>query len=65
MSARRCYSVVVGDPAEQARIERGARLLGKSLSGFFKTAALAYLDLVEKGLEKAKRQATGRPPLRS
>jgi hypothetical protein len=55
MSRRRRYTVTVGDPADQARLERGARLLGKSMSGFFKTAALAYLDLVEEGLERAKR----------
>jgi hypothetical protein len=55
VSGRRRYTVVVGDPAEQARIERGARLTGKSLSGFFKAAALLYLDLLDKGLESVKR----------
>jgi hypothetical protein len=48
--------VTVGDPVDQARLEKAARLLGKSMSGFFKTAALAYLDLVEKDLERAKRE---------
>jgi hypothetical protein len=62
MSRRRRYTVTVGDPADQARLERGARLLGKSMSGFFKTAALAYLDLVEKGPEKAKRAEARRVP---
>jgi hypothetical protein len=59
MSGRRRYTVTVGDPADQARLERGARLLGKSMSGFFKTAALAYLDLVEKRPGSPLRFSTG------
>ena len=56
MSGRRRYTVTVGDPADQARLERGARLLGhRSMSSFFKAAALTYMDLVEIGL-KAKRE---------
>jgi hypothetical protein len=60
MSARRRYTVVVSDPAEQARFQRGARLLHKSMSAFFRTAARAYLDLVEKGLEAARREKARR-----
>jgi hypothetical protein len=56
VSRRRRYSVTVGHPGDQARLERGARMLGhRSMSSFFKTAALAYLDIVEAGLESARR----------
>jgi len=55
MTARRRYTVVVSDPAEQARFHRGARLLHKSMSAFFRYAARAFLDIVEPSLERATR----------